>query len=818
MNHQERLQSLTESYLGSLISGVSGSLSSDFDPKAPFGELGIDSFSVLKIIRKLEADFGTLPKSLLFEYFTISELATYFASKHEQTLTAKFAEELRGSNGFGHANRQKPQPVEVPAATKPPAASRAGAVVEAAASIRILGKDAGAHPELQEIVQALYRQYKGESSISRGTRHIAPNLFIGSEKRGYFNYARNRNLILAYAYTGPQDYLPTLLKEMYEYCASRNFQLNIMADKEVPSVGGTDFASTPFGVAQRILNLGEFTLEGGAMRRLRYQVSKFQKSGACKTQEYRCGSNPEIDRDIVAIIDKWCEPRKQINPLVHEVREEILRGALDAEHRLFLTYLDDVLQNAILITEMCPEENGYLMDLEFYLPDMPLGGLEFAIVHIIGVLAGEGCNVLSMGATLGCKLDSSPSADSEVDKILDDLRVQNIFNDEGNLQFKNKFRPENKTIFLCRPAGSGNADSVIDIIMMIADPLKNQTSETENYNAGKVSRPAAAPAKRETAAQLPVISLDRVMIEGNERSRILSEFGFNPLNIPHHQVEFDLKTDSWAQLHGPSIEGQMRNLHAQLQQPASVDKSLRAVFPFAYFVLTASGEEAENVFFRAWPKKGVVLQNLLFPSTIFHLIDKGFSSKELPHPEVFNLNSYEHCKSNMDREALQMQVAQDPGAIALACIEVGNNAAGGSPVSLQHLRDIKALLARDSIPLVIDGTRVLENAQFLIEQDGECAGKSVWTIAREILSHADAVIGSLTKDFCVNKGGIIATNDVKLLHRLEEIVHEAGSGVDVIDRKIIALSCGEWKVCAWSGTRCRSMAFRLCRPPAATAS
>ena len=496
-----------------------------------------------------------------------------------------------------------------------------------------------------------------------------------------------------------------------------------MADKEIPSVGGTDFTATPFGVGQRIVNLGGFTLDGGAMRRLRYQVSKFQKSGACKTQEYRCGSDPEIDRDIVAIIDRWCEPKKQINPLVHEVREEILRGALGAEHRLFLTYLDDVLQNAILITEMCPEENGYLMDLEFYLPDMPLGGLEFAIAHIISVLAAEGCNVLSMGATLGCKLDSSASADSEVDKILDDLRVQNIFNDEGNLQFKNKFRPENKTIFLCRPAGSGNADSVIDIIMMIADPLKNQTSEAENYNAGKVSRPAAAPAKHEPAAQVPVLSLDRVIIDGNERSRILSEFGFNPLNIPHQQVEFDLKTDSWAQLHKPSIEGQMRSLHAQLQQPASVDESLRAVFPFAYFVLTASGEEAENIFFRAWPKKGVVFQNLLFPSTIFHLIDKGFSSKELPHPEVFNLNSYEHCKSNMDWEALQVQVAQDPGAIALACIEVGNNAAGGSPVSLHHLRDIKALLARHSIPLVIDGTRVVENAQFLIEQDGECAVK-----------------------------------------------------------------------------------------------
>ena len=57
-----------------------------------------------------------------------------------------------------------------------------------------------------------------------------------------------------------------------------------------------------------------------------------------------------------------------------------------------------------------------------------------------------------------------------------------------------------------------------------------------------------------------------------------------------------------------------------------------------------------------------------------------------------------------------------------------------------------------------------------------------------MLSCADAVIGSLTKDFCVNKGGIIATNDVKLFHRLQELVHEEGGGIDLIDRKLIALS------------------------------
>ncbi len=792
MIYQELLQDLTESYLKSVISEASGSLNADFDSFAPFGELGINSFYVLKIIRKLEVDFGTLPKSLLFENFTINDLGNYFVGKHEQTLSAKFAGELQGINSVAGTNGDQLRPVEV-LEKKKTLSSQANKIIREVTPIRIPETKAYSHPGWQELVQTLFDRYKVEGCVSRGTRKIAPNLFIGSERLGYFNYGRSSNIILVYGYTGPREYVPVLLEEIYRYCAAKNFQLNILTGEEIPSIGGTFFSATPFGVLQRILNLKEFSLEGGAMRRLRYQVSKFQKAGVCKTEEYQAGSNQETDKNIASIIDKWCAARTMVNPLVYDVKSEILAGALRSEHRLFLTYLDDLLQNVILITAMSSEENGHLMDMELYPPDMPMGGLEFAIVQIIKVLVAEGCDVLSLGGTYGCKLNSSANADPEIDKILNDLREQNLFNDEGNLQFKNKFRPENKTIFLCRPIGSGNPDNVIDIIMMIADPEKMRTSEEDNYNFSKVrcdvtrfvEEPAAS---RSTSSECAQENCPLPGIEGKDRSRTLSEFCFNPLKIPHELVEFDLKTDSWSQLQMPSIEAHMGHLHAQLQQPANLDDCLRTVFPFAHFVLANSGQAAEHIFFKAWPKKGVVLQNLLFPSTIFHQIDQGFVNKELPHPAVFDLNSHEQYKGNMAWEALQEQVTQNRSALAFVCIEVSNNAAGGSPVSLQHLRDVKALLTEYSIPLVIDGTRVMENAQILIEQEKECAGKSIWTVAQDIFSCADAVIGSLTKDFCVNKGGIIATNDVKLFHKLQEVVHEEGGGIDLIDRKMIALS------------------------------
>ncbi|MCU1350274.1 MAG: hypothetical protein JWO56_3304, partial [Acidobacteria bacterium] len=535
MIRQELLQDSTECYLRSLISDVSGSLSADFDSFAPFGELGIDSFHVLKVIRRLEADFGTLPKSLLFENFTINDLANYFVDKHEQTLSVKFADRLQRADAHAAAGERPSAALKV---AKAPAQVRAEVTTPAAEPVRMLEKDAYAHPAYAGLIRSLFERYKVEACVSRGTRKIAPNLFIGSSRKGYFNYGRSKNIILVYGFTGPREYLPELMEEMSGYCESRNFQLNFLAGDELPPAGGRPFSATPFGVMQRIRNLREFKLDGGPMRRLRYQVSKFEKAGRCRTEEYRCGSNPETDGEIVRVIDRWCEARTMVNPLVRDVRGEILAGTVASEHRLFLTYLDDVLQNVIMITALSAEENGYLMDLEFYPPDMPMGGLEFAIVQIIETLVAEGCDLLSMGGTYGCKLESSPNADPEIDQVLDGLREQDIFNDQGNLQFKNKFRPDNQGIFLCRPVGSSNPENVVDIIMMIADPEEMQTSDAENHQLDQqLPREIASPSPEPVVVrdERPVSDLhatDRPvvqgLVEGNDRSRVLAELGFNP--------------------------------------------------------------------------------------------------------------------------------------------------------------------------------------------------------------------------------------------------------------------------------------------------
>ncbi|MDQ3510412.1 MAG: beta-eliminating lyase-related protein, partial [Pseudomonadota bacterium] len=779
MDH-ETLQERAEAYLTSLICEAADARLT-FDAETPFGEIGINSFLVLKILKRLEQDFGTLPKTLLFENFNVRDLARYFVRSHADALT-------RLVMGTAPADREaSPLPqiqaapsVALQSAQAPLPTFPAVEKVPRLVAVKRLDR----YPDLARRRLEIFDQYKNESSVSRGTQTIAPLLFFGDEQRGYFNCGKSKGILLAYGYTGPEDHFQPLVEQLYRYCNDHGLQFNLFAERRLPPIGGKAFSATPFGVMQRVVDLPSFTLQGQAMRRLRYLVSKFSNAGVCRTEEYVCGTDPAKASQIAAIIDQWCATRTMVNPLIHVVKDEILAGTLDGEHRLFLAYVDDVMQNAILISPMSAGRTGYLMDLEFYGPDMPQGGLEYAIVNMIETLRDEGCDVLSLGGTYGCKLADSPDADPQIEGILEDLRQQNIFNDAGNLQFKNKFRPVSSDIFLCRATDAGKAENVLDIILMIADPSTTDIDETPDAEAVPVAA-AAGKTVQHVASDLPPAS---TVAGAGPRWHALEAAGFNPQNLPAGLVEFDLKTDSWAQLQLSAIDRQMTALFAQIQRPIDVDASLRAVFPFTHFTLTESGRAAEDLFCQAWEKKGRVPQNILFPSTIFHQIDKGFSPREMPSKAAFDLHSAEPYTGNIDLSALQAEIDGHGADIGYVCIELTDNAAGGGCVSLPHLKQVKGLLEKQGISLVLDATRVVENALVIAQHDPDWRAAPLWEIVAALLSQADVVVASLAKDFCVNKGGLIATNDQALHARLQSLQQRNGKALDVIDRKCVALS------------------------------
>jgi len=81
----------TREYLRRQLGEVLQLPSHKIDPQAALEEYGIDSILAMKLTSHLEKTFGSLPKTLFFEYQTIEALAVYFARHHAAQLVSQLA-------------------------------------------------------------------------------------------------------------------------------------------------------------------------------------------------------------------------------------------------------------------------------------------------------------------------------------------------------------------------------------------------------------------------------------------------------------------------------------------------------------------------------------------------------------------------------------------------------------------------------------------------------------------------------------------------------------------------------------------------------
>lgn len=89
----------TREFLRAEFSGVLKIPVQRIDIRAPLENYGIDSILAMNLTNQLEASFGSLPKTLFFEYLTIDELAGYFLRSHAAKLNGLFAvDQGRGSD------------------------------------------------------------------------------------------------------------------------------------------------------------------------------------------------------------------------------------------------------------------------------------------------------------------------------------------------------------------------------------------------------------------------------------------------------------------------------------------------------------------------------------------------------------------------------------------------------------------------------------------------------------------------------------------------------------------------------------------------
>ncbi|RRS06556.1 amino acid adenylation domain-containing protein [Pseudoalteromonas sp. J010] len=88
----QSLRARTTEYLQQQCAKVFKLEAQQIDPSAPLEQYGIDSILAISLTNQLEKTFGSLSKTLLFEYQSVDELTTFFVDAHRAKLDSLFGE------------------------------------------------------------------------------------------------------------------------------------------------------------------------------------------------------------------------------------------------------------------------------------------------------------------------------------------------------------------------------------------------------------------------------------------------------------------------------------------------------------------------------------------------------------------------------------------------------------------------------------------------------------------------------------------------------------------------------------------------------
>lgn len=252
-----------------------------------------------------------------------------------------------------------------------------------------------------------------------------------------------------------------------------------------------------------------------------------------------------------------------------------------------------------------------------------------------------------------------------------------------------------------------------------------------------------------------------------ERKDILKAASLNTFLIKAEDVIIDLLTDSgtsamssaqWAgmMLGDESYAGSSSFFH--------FDNTVKEITGMPIVIPTHQGRAAEKILFTILGGEGkFIVSNTLFDTTRANIEVSGATGVDLLCPEGKIPAVPAAFKGNMDVEALEKFI-QEKGAehIPVCIVTVTNNSGGGQPVSMQNIRDVKAICVKYHIPMYIDACRFAENSYFIKQREPEFRDKSIEEIALEMFSYADGCTMSAKKDAFANIGGFIAMRDEDL--------------------------------------------------------
>ena len=260
------------------------------------------------------------------------------------------------------------------------------------------------------------------------------------------------------------------------------------------------------------------------------------------------------------------------------------------------------------------------------------------------------------------------------------------------------------------------------------------------------------------------------MTTREQRDQAIHEAGYNTFLLRSEDVYIDLLTDSgvgamsdrqWAGIMcGDEAYAGSRNFY-------HMRDTVEEYYSYKYTVPTHQGRGAEHILSQMLISNGDFIPgNMYFTTTRYHQELAGGTFVDVIIDAAHEAESEHPFKGNVDIEKLNALV-DNVGAerIPYICIATCVNMAGGQPLSLENLHQVRAWCDEHGVFLVHDMTRVAENAYFIQQREDAYADKSIREIVFEICSLTDIATMSSKKDAMVNIGGFLAMNDEKLYEK-----------------------------------------------------
>ncbi|MFX0001220.1 MAG: tryptophanase [Candidatus Hermodarchaeota archaeon] len=265
------------------------------------------------------------------------------------------------------------------------------------------------------------------------------------------------------------------------------------------------------------------------------------------------------------------------------------------------------------------------------------------------------------------------------------------------------------------------------------------------------------------------------MPDQKRRTEAIKEAGYNTFLLKSEDVYIDLLTDSGTSAMSDAQWSAMMlgdEAYAGARSFYKLENAILDVLGFELVVPVHQGRGAEHLMYGHLTKPGqLVPRNMYFTTSKAHVELAGGIMVDIIIDEAHDPENENPFKGDVDLKKLQNLIDEHgPEKIAFVNVEMNVNMAGGQPVSMKNLRELREFCNDYKFKIIFDATRSSENAYFIRERESGYENTPIIDILREMMSYSDGCIYSAKKDCLVNMGGFLATHNKEIFDHTRGMV------------------------------------------------